>query len=184
MDLSVIDKIMIPKSTILGFTIQTKQFKNEYFQRIFDDLSLILKDFVEYEKIETISSKNLVTKWEEYKEKRSLEYLEKNHKDLLDQIQNIINKTNFIDLKLDLSNIIFDDKIHGFDKSNSSDLKYIEYSTNDYHLLPYNLHEFIYLLNCKIATHKKETYTDKYINLCKDIFNIESLDNPDPIYQI
>jgi len=62
--------------------------------------------------------------------------------------------------------------------------KYIEYlNKEDLHLMPKQLHEFIYFLNCNIANYNNTVFSDKDIKLCRKIFDIEAKDNFDPIYQ-
>lgn len=178
MNVNEIDNVIIPKQTILDIANEKKEFKNERFQIIYNDLCSLLKDFVDTEKIESIKSKDLVTQWEVYKEKRALEFVTNKHKKFLDDIQYIVDNSNLKDLKDNL----FSPKVA---IEFSRDLDYINYpNENDYHLMPKDIHEFIYFLNCSIAVYKKEKYSDDVIKLCREIFDINSKENPDPIYQI
>lgn len=176
-----IDNVVINKDTILSIANEKRKFNDKKFENIYNDLCKILNEFVFDNKIENITSKNLISEWEKYKEKRALEYVTKNHKKLLNDIQEVINISNLKDLKFEK----FENKIDfKFTNSEFKFLKYIEYEKEDYHLIPKHLHEFIYFLNCNIANYKKEIYTDKYIKIINEIFNINSTINPDPLYQI
>lgn len=179
-----IDEVIISKNTLVAIANEKKKFENSFFEKIYLDFCNLLLEFIQIEKIENIKTKDLVNKWEFFKTKKAIDYVIKNHKDLLSQINFIINSSNLKDIKFDyLKENHISNKIE-FKFINKNKFKFIEYSNKeDLHLMPKQLHEFIYFLNCNIANYNNTEYSDKQIKLCRKIFDIEAKDNFDPIYQ-
>lgn len=180
-----IDEIIIPKSTLIAIANEQKKFENKLFQKIYLDNCNLLLEFIEIEKIENIKTKTLINKWELFKEQKAIKYVFENHKNLIDQVNFIINSSNLKNLNFDYfkeNNQILNKIELKF--LNQEKLKLIEYTRkDDWHLIPIQLHEFIYFLNCNIANLKNISYSDEQIKLCRKIFDIEAKDNLDPIYQ-
>lgn len=178
-----IDEVIISKNTLTAIANEKRKFENKFFEKIYLDFCRLLLDFIQIEKIDNIKSKDMVTKWELFKEKKAIEYVDKNHKELLSQIKCIINSSNLKDINFDYFKENNLNKIE-FKFLKQKKFKFIEYSNkDDLHLMPKQLHEFIYFLNCNIANYNKIEYSDELIKLCRKIFDIEAKDNLDPIYQ-
>jgi len=180
-----IDEIIIPKSTLIAIAHEKKKIENDFFQKIYFDNCNLLLEFIENEKIENIKTKTLIDKWEKFKEQKAIKYIFENHKNLIDQINFIINSSNLKKLNFDY----FKKDNQHLNKIelkflNQTEIKLIEYTCkDDWHLIPIHLHEFIYFLNCNIANLKNISYSDEQIKLCRKIFDIDAKDNLDPIYQ-